>query len=50
MTTPVQLPPAPVSEVATERLRSKHLLGIAGLDAGEISLILDTAVAMGKLI
>ena len=49
MTTPVQLPPAPVTEVATERLRSKHLLGIAGLDAGEISLILDTAVAMKEV-
>jgi aspartate carbamoyltransferase catalytic subunit len=49
MTTPVQLPPAPVSEVATERLRSKHLLGIAGLDAGEITLILDTAVAMKEV-
>jgi aspartate carbamoyltransferase catalytic subunit len=49
MTTPVQLPPAPVPEVATERLRSKHLLGIAGLDAGEITLILDTAVAMKEV-
>ncbi|MGB2713443.1 MAG: aspartate carbamoyltransferase catalytic subunit [Vicinamibacterales bacterium] len=49
MTTPVQLPPAPVSEVATERLRSQHLLGIAGLDAGEITLILDTAVAMKEV-
>lgn len=49
MTTPVQLPPAPVSEEATERLRSKHLLGIAGLDAGEITLILDTAVAMKEV-
>jgi aspartate carbamoyltransferase catalytic subunit len=48
MTTPVQIP-APVSEVATERLKSKHLLGIAGLDAGEITLILDTAVAMKEV-
>jgi aspartate carbamoyltransferase catalytic subunit len=38
-----------VSEVATERLNSKHLLGIAGLDAGEITLILDTAVAMKEV-
>jgi aspartate carbamoyltransferase catalytic subunit len=49
MTTPVQLPTAPVSEPATERLKSRHLLGIAGLDAGEITLILDTAVAMKEV-
>jgi aspartate carbamoyltransferase catalytic subunit len=49
MTTPVQLPPAPVSPTATARLRSKHLLGIADLDAGEITLILDTAVAMKEV-
>jgi aspartate carbamoyltransferase catalytic subunit len=31
------------------RLRSRHLLGIAGLEADEISLILDTAVAMKEI-
>ena len=36
--------PAPAT-----RLRSRHLLGIAGLDAGEITLILDTAVAMKEI-
>jgi aspartate carbamoyltransferase catalytic subunit len=30
-------------------LRSPHLLGIAGLDAGEIALILDTAEAMKEI-
>jgi aspartate carbamoyltransferase catalytic subunit len=43
-----QLPttaPAP----APARLKSKDLLGIAGLDAGEITLILDTAEAMKEV-
>jgi aspartate carbamoyltransferase catalytic subunit len=30
-------------------LKSRHLLGIAGLDADEITLILDTAVAMKEI-
>ncbi len=30
-------------------LKSRHLLGIAGLEAGEIALILDTAVAMKEI-
>ena len=30
-------------------LKSRHLLGIAGLEAGEITLILDTAVAMKEI-
>src|SRR5574342_1385240 len=30
-------------------LRSRHLLGIAGLEADEIALILDTAVAMKEI-
>jgi aspartate carbamoyltransferase catalytic subunit len=34
---------------AATRLKSRHLLGIAGLEAGEISLILDTAVAMKEI-
>jgi len=34
---------------AATELRSRHLLGIAGLDAGEITLILDTAVAMKEI-
>ena len=33
----------------TLRLKSKDLLGIAGLDAGEITLILDTADAMKEI-
>ena len=32
-----------------QRLKSRHLLGIAGLDAGEITLILDTAEAMKEI-
>jgi aspartate carbamoyltransferase catalytic subunit len=32
-----------------ERLQGKHLLGIAGLDASEITLILDTAEAMKEV-
>jgi aspartate carbamoyltransferase catalytic subunit len=35
--------------VPVARLKSKDLLGIAGLDAGEISLILDTAEAMKEI-
>jgi aspartate carbamoyltransferase catalytic subunit len=31
------------------KLRSRHLLGIAGLEADEITLILDTAVAMKEI-
>jgi aspartate carbamoyltransferase catalytic subunit len=31
------------------QLRSRHLLGIEGLDAGEIALILDTAEAMKEI-
>ena len=34
---------------AAATLKSRHLLGIAGLEAGEISLILDTAVAMKEI-
>ncbi len=34
---------------ATATLTSRHLLGIAGLEAGEITLILDTAVAMKEI-
>jgi len=50
MTTHAQLPTAERPAAgATERLRSKDLLGIAGLDAGEITLILDTAEAMKEV-
>jgi aspartate carbamoyltransferase catalytic subunit len=34
---------------AAEALKSRHLLGVAGLEAGEITLILDTAVAMKEI-
>jgi aspartate carbamoyltransferase catalytic subunit len=34
---------------APPRLKSRNLLGIAGLDAGEITLILDTAEAMKEI-
>jgi aspartate carbamoyltransferase catalytic subunit len=34
---------------AAQKLRSRHLLGIADLDAGEIALILDTAEAMKEI-
>ncbi len=37
---------APAAAVA---LKSRHLLGIAGLEADEITLILDTAVAMKEI-
>ena len=46
MTTDAQLT-APA--VASPRLRSRHLLGIAGLDEHEITLILDTAEAMKEV-
>src|SRR5687768_2167182 len=49
MTPHTPLPAAPPSPEVTPRLKSKDLLGIAGLDAGEISLILDTAVAMKEV-
>jgi aspartate carbamoyltransferase catalytic subunit len=40
---------APVTSGA-RRLKGRHLLGIAGLDASEISLILDTAEAMKEVV
>ena len=45
---------APVDTAAAvpagaKRLKGKHLLGIAGLDASEITLILDTAEAMKEV-
>jgi aspartate carbamoyltransferase catalytic subunit len=36
-------------EAPPSQLRSRHLLGIAGLDADEITLILDTAEAMKEI-
>ena len=36
-------------DAAPATLRSRHLLGIDGLDAGEITLILDTAEAMKEI-
>jgi aspartate carbamoyltransferase catalytic subunit len=39
----------PASESAGPQLRSRHLLGIADLDADEITLILDTAEAMKEI-
>ena len=47
MSTRAQLPAA--AEAVAPRLRSKDLLGIAGLDADEIALILDTAEAMKEV-
>ena len=44
---PTTAPAEPPS--GTLRLKSKDLLGIAGLDAGEITLILDTADAMKEI-
>jgi aspartate carbamoyltransferase catalytic subunit len=46
---------APVDTVApaasgASRLKGRHLLGIAGLDASEITLILDTAEAMKEIV
>jgi aspartate carbamoyltransferase catalytic subunit len=38
-----------VSPAGAKRLKGKHLLGIAGLDAAEITLILDTAEAMKEV-
>ena len=35
--------------VAATSLKSRHLLGIAGLEADEITMILDTAVAMKEI-
>ncbi len=43
MTTSAETPTAAVT------LKSRHLLGIAGLDADEITLILDTAEAMKEI-
>ena len=43
MTTSAATPSAAIA------LRSRHLLGIAGLEADEITLILDTAVAMKEI-
>src|SRR5687767_3191869 len=37
------------SPAGARRLKGKHLLGIAGLDAAEITLILDTAEAMKEV-
>jgi aspartate carbamoyltransferase catalytic subunit len=37
------------SPTGARRLKGKHLLGIAGLDAAEITLILDTAEAMKEV-
>src|SRR6187551_2283264 len=42
-------PNALAAPPAAPALRSRHLLGIDGLDAGEISLILDTAEAMKEI-
>ncbi len=39
----------PTEAPAAAALASRHLLGIAGLEAAEISLILDTAVAMKEI-
>jgi aspartate carbamoyltransferase catalytic subunit len=45
-----QLPTAaPAPGGVTPRLKSRHLLGIDGLDAAEITLILDTAEAMKEV-
>jgi aspartate carbamoyltransferase catalytic subunit len=43
MTTSAETPSAAIA------LRSRHLLGIVGLEADEITLILDTAVAMKEI-
>jgi aspartate carbamoyltransferase catalytic subunit len=42
-------PLVPVARPGLHRLKSRHLLGIAGLDASEITLILDTAEAMKEV-
>jgi aspartate carbamoyltransferase catalytic subunit len=41
--------PTAAPEAPAEALRSRHLLGIDGLTAGEITLILDTADAMKEV-
>ena len=46
-TQPIEPPPAAPAQAS--RLRSRHLLGIADLDADEIRLILDTAEAMKEI-
>ena len=45
--TPVETSTA--AAAGAKRLKGKHLLGIAGLDAAEITLILDTAEAMKEV-
>src|SRR4029079_8775787 len=40
---------APAATAAATTLKSRHLLGIAGLEADEITLILDTAEAMKEI-
>src|SRR6185436_4343660 len=47
-TLPTTQPPVEAA-TAPPQLRSRHLLGIAGLDAGEITLILDTTEAMKEI-
>ena len=49
MTAIPQTPGPVVPDIAPATLRSRHLLGIDGLDAGEITLILDTAEAMKEI-
>ena len=49
MTTPATEQPLEITAAASAGLRSRHLLGIDGLDAGEIALILDTAEAMKEI-
>ncbi len=50
MTTNIQLPTAaPAPPDVAARLKSRHLLGIAGLEASEITLILDTTEAMKEV-
>lgn len=50
MNTPATEHPVQSRAAAAPRvLRSRHLLGIDGLDAGEIALILDTAEAMKEI-
>ncbi len=49
MTTPTTEHTPENASAATPALRSRHLLGIDGLDAGEIALILDTAEAMKEI-
>jgi aspartate carbamoyltransferase catalytic subunit len=46
---PVQEVQAPAEPLPGATLRSRHLLGIEGLDADEITLILDTAEAMKEI-